>query len=136
LLIFGGKHLENYYNATYIVNLTNYSVSNIPLMSGSLPGAHHKMLSVVYNNFVYMYGGYNMDETISNELWRFNLSSYRWTYVDKLYPFSKSSMIVDKDYLIIVGDCNETSTNLLKIYMFDLINSKFVQTDLTFYGYY
>ncbi len=105
-------------------------------MSGSLPGAHHKMLSVVYNNFVYMYGGYNMDETISNELWRFNLSSYRWTYVDKLYPFSKSSMIVDKDYLIIVGDCNETSTNLLKIYMFDLINSKFVQTDLTFYGYY
>ncbi|KAL9648570.1 hypothetical protein ABK040_012229 [Willaertia magna] len=131
LILFGGKS-NGYFNDMYSLNLIKKDEwkkmeYNNNKMKSDIPTPRFGQTMCVYNDCLYLFGGFTNQSEVSNELFQFNLKKKTW----KLLKFTNKAMISGRYYhtmnvidnkIYIFGGLGESNSVLDDIVMFDLLS--------------
>ncbi|KAL9648567.1 hypothetical protein ABK040_012226 [Willaertia magna] len=131
LILFGGKS-NGYFNDMYSLNLIEKDEwkkieYNNNKMTSDIPTPRFGQTMCVYNDCLYLFGGFTNQSEVSNELFQFNLKKKTW----KLLKFTNKAMISGRYYhtmnvidnkIYIFGGLGESNSILDDIVMFDLLS--------------
>ncbi|KAL9653727.1 hypothetical protein ABK040_016655 [Willaertia magna] len=129
LIIFGGKS-NGYFNDMYSFNLIKKDewkkIEYNNKMTSDIPTPRFGQTMCVYNDNLYLFGGFTNDSEVSNELFQFNLKEKTWKL---LKIFNKDFIVKGRYYhtmniienkIYIFGGLGESNSVLNDIVMFDL----------------
>jgi len=126
IILFGGKSELNINEKTYKYSISQnqWSIINTPVA----PEAryHQTMVYSSSTNYLYIFGGKLTNDSISNELWKFNLTTFIWTLESndsEIQGTIKSSVFIKNSKLYFFGGEKELIDDTLTLYIYD-INDK------------
>lgn len=139
MYLFGGT-IQDTDNTTsdelWKFDLTTNTWSEIRITVGTKPtkrGAHNLEID---GNVIYLFGGINgliPDDTVYNELWKFDIITTQWTQLSGATNKNRSgaSSVIANGNIYIFGGVDEDSTTLNDIITYDIFNNTW---DLSFYS--
>jgi len=127
VILFGGKS-NRYSNTTFVFSSDTLKWKKIET-KGSTPSPRYGHSAVIYNNKMYVFGGYDNEGGKCNDLYVLSLDTKEWAMVkmsgapnwpEAKYNHQATVMAVnDKDYMVVFGGSNGTCA-LSDVNAFDL----------------
>ncbi|CAG9335386.1 unnamed protein product [Blepharisma stoltei] len=123
MVVFGGFKYSERTNDLYILNLSSLEWRKISTNNGPEPRSNHS--AVIYNDFLFIFGGLNGEGEQIGDFWKLNLNTYNWQSIQAggQIPAARSghSAIVYSDLMVIFGGtkCVNRETNEMFSYSFE-----------------
>ena len=126
MIVFGGKSEDGISSNLWSIDLVSKSATKL-LSSGSFQPSRYGHASIVVEDYLYVYGGFNAASTQAIDFWRFDLVHLIWTELGiGLFPARSFSGIVYLpacDTIFIVMGLEGTITKK-SILAFNRVNSE------------
>ena len=125
--IFGGTTLNRYLNDLVRYNLTSKRWETIPPLTFSFPTPRYKHAMVGVSSRIYVFGGKLSDESLTNELWMYDIDSGMWFIEGQssaLYPpglISHTLTAVGDNWLYVIGGSAQNNSMTSGIYRFPIL---------------
>lgn len=118
MIVFGGWNGIDYFNDVCVLSLGINRYWKTPHCSGDIPEKRYGHSSVVFKDKMYIYGGKDVNERYSNELYELNLLDYKWTNLSSttLLPRMFHTCVMWDTSLYVFGGWNdEIESDIIEI---------------------
>ena len=128
MIIFGGYQGGTLTNEVYLMNFDTFLWTSLSLSDKPRPRAYHQ--SVLYNKFMFIYGGSTDSCDYLEDMWKLSLETYKWEEItvkgDSPGTVSGHTCCVYGDLMLVFGGIKDMLKETNEMYSFDFLNDYWV----------